>query len=283
MAMTHLFICRVKSPKEMRDMSADGHWTKGDSYEPYVGRWSRLVATRFIDWLAPTADGRWLDVGCGTGALTETILRTARPSSVRGVDSSDGFVGFARDRITDPRAEFEVADAVHLPGDDGSRDYTVSGLVLNFVPNQAGALDEMRRVTREGGLIAAYVWDYAEGMELMRYFWDAAAELDPGAASLDEGPLFPICNPEPLRSLWEQAALHDVSVVPIDIDTTFKDFDDYWSPFLGGQGPAPSYTMALGESARHELKTLLRERLPVEVDGSVRLRARAWAVRGRVT
>jgi SAM-dependent methyltransferase len=264
-------------------MSADGHWTKGDSYEPYVGRWSRLVATRFIDWLAPAADGRWLDVGCGTGALTETILRTARPSSVSGVDSSDGFVGFARDRITDPRAEFEVADAVHLPGDDGSRDYTVSGLVLNFVPNQAGALDEMRRVTREGGLIAAYVWDYAEGMELMRYFWDAAAELDPGAASLDEGPLFPICNPEPLRSLWEQAALHDVSVVPIDIDTTFKDFDDYWSPFLGGQGPAPSYTMALGESARHELKTLLRERLPVEVDGSVRLRARAWAVRGRVT
>jgi len=190
-------------------------------------------------------------------------------------------VGFAQNRISDPRAGFEVADALHLPGDDRSHDYTVSGLVLNFLPNQAGALDEMKRVTREGGLIAAYVWDYAEGMELMRYLWDAAAELDPSAASLDEGSLFPICNPEPLRSLWDQAALQDVTVVPIDIGTTFRDFDDYWSPFLGGQGPAPSYTMSLEESVRDELKSLLRQRLPVEVDGSIRLRARAWAVRGR--
>jgi len=262
-------------------MTEKEHWGKGDAYEPYVGRWSRLVAARFIDWLATPPDGRWLDVGCGTGALTETILGTARPSSVRGVDSSDGFVGFARDRISDPRATFEVADALHLPGDDSSHDYTVSGLVLNFVPNQARALGEMKRVTREGGLIAAYVWDYAQGMELMRYFWDAAVQLDADAASLDEGLRFPICRPEALQSLWEQSTLEVVSVVPIDIDTVFRDFDDYWSPFLGGQGSAPSYAMSLDDSARDELRLLLQRRLPTDDEGRIRLRARAWAVRGR--
>jgi SAM-dependent methyltransferase len=261
-------------------MSADEHWGKADSYEPYVGRWSRLVAPRFIDWLAPTPDGRWLDIGCGTGSLTEAILKAARPSSVRGVDPSEDYLRLARSRVTDLRAEFEVAEARHLPGDRGAYDYAVSALVLNFVPNQAGALDEMKRVTRTGGLIGAYVWDYAEGMELMVHFWGAAADLDRNAASLDEGVRFPICNPERLRLLWEQAALHEVTVVPIEIDTIFRDFDDYWSPFLGGQGPAPSYTMSLEESARDELKSLLRRRLPFEEDGSIRLRARAWAVRG---
>jgi len=261
-------------------MSADELWGQGNSYEPYVGRWSRLVATRFIDWLAPAPEGRWLDIGCGTGALSETILAAAGPSSVRGVDPSADYVRFARNRITDQRTEFEVADAHHLPGDGEAYDHTVSGLVLNFVHDQAGALNEMKRVTRAGGVIAAYVWDYADGMELMRYFWDAAAELDRKAETLDEGVRSPICKPEPLRSLWEDAALHDVTAKPIDIDTVFRDFDDYWSPFLGGQGPAPSYTMSLGESARDELRTLLRKRLPVKVDGSIHLRARAWGVRG---
>ena len=271
-----------RQPIETRDTSAGKQWGRGNAYEPYVGRWSRLVAPRFIDWMTPTPDGRWLDIGCGTGVLSQTILETARPSLVRGVDPAEGFVGFARDRVRDPRVAFEVANANQLPGDDGSFDYTVSGLVLNFVSNRAGALDEMRRVTRAGGLIAAYVWDYAEGMELMRYFWDAAIELDGHAATLDEGVLSPICKPEPLRSLWVEASLNDVSVVPIDIDTVFRDFDDYWSPFLGGQGPAPSYTMSLDESARDELKALLRRKLPTGDDGSIELRARAWGVKGRV-
>ncbi|MGH2777013.1 MAG: class I SAM-dependent methyltransferase [Actinomycetota bacterium] len=263
-------------------MPADDQWGRGGGYEPYVGRWSRLVATRFIDWLASAPGGRWLDIGCGTGALTETILGAARPALVRGVDPSEEYVKFARDRIADRSAEFEVADAHHLPGDDGSYDYAVSGLVLNFVPNPARALAEMKRVTRAGGSIAAYVWDYAGGMELVRYFWDAATELDRHAASLDEGVRFAICRPEPLRSLWEQAAIREVSVVPIDIDTVFRDFDDYWSPFLGGQGPAPSYAMSLDESARAELSALLRRRLPIQDDGSIRLRARTWGVRGQI-
>ena len=214
--------------------------------------------------------------------LTQTILEAARPTSVRGVDPAEGFVEFARDRVRDSRVAFEVANAQQLPGDDSSYDFSVSGLVLNFVPNPSGALDEMRRVTRAGGLVAAYVWDYAEGMELMRHFWDAATELDRNAATLDEAVRSPICNPEPLRDLWAEASLHDVIVERIDIDTEFRDFDDYWSPFLGGQGPAPSYTMSLDERAREALKSLLRQKLPAKEDGSIPLRARAWCVQGQI-
>lgn len=220
-------------------------------------------------------------MGCGTGALTETILESARPASVRGVDPSRDFVSFAGAHIDDRRAEFAVEEAQRITGGEGLYDYTVSGLVLNFVPDTAAALREMKRVTSAGGCMAAYVWDYSEGMEMMRYFWDAATELDPSAASLDEGTRFTICRPEPLRSLWNEAILDQVTVVPIEIETAFRDFDDYWTPFLGGQGPAPTYNMSLGQSQRKALKTLLRRRLPAEDDGSIRLRARAWAVRGR--
>jgi trans-aconitate methyltransferase len=255
-------------------------WAEGDAYEPYVGRWSRLVANRFINWLEPAPDARWLDVGCGTGALTETILAEAQPSSVWGVDPSTGFLEFARSRLDDDRARFAVGDAEHLPSDVEGLHYAVSGLVLNFLPDPEGALDGLMARTRPGGCVAAYVWDYADGMEMMRYFWDAATELDPHAASLDEGRRFPICSPDPLRSLWEGVGLEDVAVVPLEIDTVFGGFDDYWSPFLGGQGPAPAYNMSLSGSERDELRSLLDHRLPKEADGSIRLRARAWAVRG---
>ncbi len=144
-------------------MPARDDWGEGGAYEPYIGRWSRIVARRFIAWLAPAPDGRWLDIGCGTGALIETILDAARPSAVRGIDPSEDYIAFARRRITDPRAEFVVADAYDLPGDDDSYDFTVSGLALNFVPDAGRALAEMKRVTRTGGCVAAYLWDYGEG------------------------------------------------------------------------------------------------------------------------
>jgi SAM-dependent methyltransferase len=239
------------------------------------------VAGDFIAWLEPAPNARWIDIGCGTGALTEAILAGARPARVSGVDPAPDFVAFARARSADPRVSFSVADADHLPTDDGPYDYTVSGLVLNFLPHMDAAVQEMRRATRAGGCVAAYVWDYAEGMEMMRQFWDAAAELDSRAASLDEGVRFPICRPGPLRLLWERAGLLDVAVRPLEVETVFRDLDDYWSPFLGGQGPAPTYVMSLGASGREELKKLLRRRLPTGDDGRIRLRARAWAVRGR--
>ena len=255
-------------------------WAVGHAYEAYVGRWSRRVAVAFLNWLDVPAGRRWLDVGCGTGALTATILAMADPSDVVGMDPAEGFLAEARAHIDDPRATFRTADARSLPLPDRRFDAVVSGLALNFVPDPPRAAVELARVTRSGGMAAAYVWDYAEGMAMMRYFWDAATALDPGAAALDEGRRFSLCRPEGLRGMWADAGLDEVAVQAIEIPTVFVDFDDYWRPFLGGQGPAPRYAMSQTEEHRHALRDLLRERLPAGPDGSIPLTARAWAVRG---
>ena len=255
-------------------------WAAGDLYEPYVGRWSRLVAQAFLDWLALPPDRDWLDVGCGTGALGAAILERAKPRSLRAIDPSAGFVEYAKARLGSERARVEVGDAQDLPLAAASVDAAVCGLVLNFVPQPPQALAEMRRVVRPGGLIAAYVWDYAERMELMRHFWDAAVALDPAARPLDEGPRFPLCRPEPLAQLFAEARLQRVEARAIDVPTVFRDFDDYWQPFLGGQGPAPGYALSLDEPRRTALRERIRSRLPVGQDGSIHLTARAWAVRG---
>jgi SAM-dependent methyltransferase len=256
-------------------------WAAGKLYEPYVGRWSRLVAREFLAWVRSPPNLDWLDVGCGTGALTEIILQHARPRCVKGLDPSTGFVEHARARITDPRATFDVADAQLLPLESACADVAVAGLVLNFVPEPSLAVREMARTTRPGGVVAAYVWDYAGKMQLMRYFWDAAVELDRAAFELDEGRRFPLCQPNPLTGLFTQAGLHEVQVRSIDIPTRFRDFDDYWSPFLGGQAPAPGYAMSLNEERRASLRERIRAKLPIAGDGSIDLIARAWAIRGR--
>ena len=259
-----------------------GHdiWSVGDPYEAYIGRWSRRVAEAFVDWLDLPANGRFLDVGCGTGALTETVLALTDPAEVTGVDPSEEFVAHARARVIDDRPAFQVGDAQTLPFGDDRFDAVVSGLALNFVPDPTRALAEFTRVAVPGGTVAAYVWDYADGMAMMRYFWDAAATLDPGAAVLDEGRRFPLCRPAPLRDLWTDAGLEAIAVRHIDVATVFVDFDDFWTPFLGGQGPAPAYVRSLTAAHVTALRDLVRSRLPIGADGSVPLTARAWAVRG---
>jgi SAM-dependent methyltransferase len=256
-------------------------WTAGDKYEPYIGRWSRLVANEFLPWLDAPSGVDWLDVGCGTGALANTILERTNPKSVRGVDPSSAFVEHARSTISDPRASFEVADAQSLPLAPESVDAAVSALVLNFVPEPRSAASEMARVTRPGGIVAAYVWDYAGKMEMLRYFFDAVVTLDPKMAAQDEGIRFPICKPEALEELFTGAGLRDVQTRAIDVPTHFSSFDDYWTPFLGGQGPAPSYVVSLDHERQTILRDFIRGRLPKEKDGSIHLIARAWAVRGR--
>jgi SAM-dependent methyltransferase len=245
-----------------------------------VGRWSRRVATEFLQWLKVLNSKQWLDVGCGTGALTRGILEGANPARVVGMDRSAGFVEYAKAHANDPRAEFRVADAQSLETERGAYDAVVSGLVLNFVPDPPRMVAEMARACRLSGRVALYVWDYAGEMQLLRYFWDAAAALDPAARELDEGVRFPIANPRRLWNLFLDAGLNDVTTRAIDVPTSFRDFDDYWTPFLGGQGPAPGYAMSLGEDSRRALREYLRAHLPTQPDGSIQLTARAWAVKG---
>jgi SAM-dependent methyltransferase len=203
------------------------------------------------------------------------------PRSVQGIDPSAGFVEYARSRTPDPRASFAVGDSQQLALEPASVDVAAAGLVLNFVPQPKRAVEEMARVVRPGGVVAAYVWDYAGRMELMRYFWDAAVSLDPQALQLDEGRRFPLCAPAPLTELFTDAGLPEVEVRAIDVPTRFGNFEDYWAPFLGGQGPAPGYCMSLSDARRTALRERIRSRLPVEKDGSIALIARAWAILAR--
>ena len=271
---------RVDQAEERHASQLQDVWAAGEAYEPYVGRWSRLVAGKFLEWLAVPPGSLWLDVGCGTGALTHTILQVADPQAVKGIDSAQGYVTFVRKTIPDKRASFQVGDAQALPVEAAVYDAVVSGLVLNFVARPDQMVAEMTRAANPGGLVATYVWDYAGKMQFMRHFWNAAAALDPMADDLDEGRRFPLCNPGPLANLFQSAGLTSVDVQPIDVWTLFKDFDDFWLPFLGGQGPAPGYVMSLSEAGRTELRERIRSALPFAPDGSIPLVARAWAVRG---
>lgn len=255
-------------------------WASGAAYEPYVGSWSRPVAHAFLAWLAVPPGARWLDLGCGTGALSATILQEGAPRAVVGMDRSAAYVAYARAQMRDTRVGFVRADAQALPLAAAICESAVSGLLLNFVPHPPAAVAELARVTRPGGIVASYVWDYAGAMQLMRIFWNAAVALDPAATALDEGRRFPLCQPGPLMALFQAAGLAEVSVQALDVATPFRDFEDYWQPFLGGQGPAPGYVQGLPQAQRTALRERIRHALPIQPDGTIPLIARAWAVRG---
>jgi SAM-dependent methyltransferase len=257
-------------------------WKTGSSYRQYVGRWSELVAVEFVRQLDQPGGLDWLDVGCGTGTLAGVIVSLANPRRVAGIDPSEGFIEFAEQAVADPRVVFSVGDARALPYGDATFNVVVSGLVLNFVPtaDQPTAATELKRVCRPGGTVAAYVWDYAEGMQMMRHFWDAATALDPSARDRNESVRFGLCQPEPLQALFEGAGLRGVEVTGITVETVFRDFDDYWNPFLTGEAPAPAYCMSLSPEDRERLRQELMRRLPTAPDGSIPLTTRAWAVRG---
>jgi SAM-dependent methyltransferase len=257
-------------------------WGSGGPYERYVGRWSRSVAREFLVWLGIPSGQTWGDVGCGTGALTEGMLTTSDPQDVLAIDRSKGFLTAARRAIPDQRVHFAVADATALPWVSDSCAATVSGLVLNFVSDATAMVREMVRVTRPSGQVAAYVWDYSGGMEMMRHFWDAAIEVNPADAALDQAERFPICQPEPLKTLFQEVGLTGVAVRSIAIPTIFQDFDDYWVPFLGKQGAAPTYLASLDHETRDRIREILRSRLVSAADGSITLTAQAWAVQGTV-
>ena len=256
------------------------NWNAGDAYESYMGRWSRPLARSFIRWLTPARGARWLDVGCGTGALTSAICELADPASVLAIDPSEPFIDHARKTVFDGRAAFVVAGVEGLPDGDGALDYIVSGLVLNFVANPGLAITRMTQRLRRGGMIAAYVWDYADGMEFLRRFWNEAVALDSAAAGFDEGRRFPLCQPEALRALFLGASLRNVTVGGLEIPTRFQHFQDFWTPFLRGTGPAPAYVASLSQEQRDLVRNRLERSLTVEADGGISLKARAWAASG---
>ncbi len=255
-------------------------WSSGDSYERFMGRWSTLVAQRFLDWLAIPPDSSWLDLGCGTGALTKLILKRCKPKEIFSIDSSGEFIAHAQQVITNPIVRFQIGLAQALELGSNSVDAVVSGIMLNFVPRPEAAIAEMIRVTKPGGNIGVFLWDYADGMGMLRYFWDAAVSLDPTAKEFDEGLRFPLCQEGQLETLVLETGLKQVEAMPIEVRTAFQNFDDYWVPFLGNVGPAPGYTMSLNQKDRQKLEGKLRETLPIEDNGSISLRARAWAVKG---
>ena len=257
-------------------------WQAGDSYDGYMGRWSRQLATRFLDWLGAPGELDWLDIGCGTGALSASILAYSNPKSLIAVDPSEGFIATARRNVSDQRVEFRIGDAGSLPVESVSRDAIASALALNFVPDRDRALAEMGRVARPGATIGFYVWDYpGGGLEFVHAVWQAASALDPAAQDLSEDRRFPFCNPDRLCALVTQAGLASVECRAIEIPTVFRDFDDYWLPFTWGTGPVPGYCASLTPDARQRLRDRLHDSLPRGKNGTIPLKARAWAVRAR--
>lgn len=250
-------------------------WASGDAYEFYMGRWSEQIAELFLHSLDIKA-ATWLDIGAGTGALTRKIAQQ-NPKALLALDLSFDFLQYAKQSL---KTEFINGSALVLPFANASFDTVVSGLALNFVPKPEDALHEFVRVAKSAGIIAAYVWDYADKMEFLRYFWDAAVSLNPEAKSLHEGYRFPICQAEALRTLWEGAGLKNVSVQALDTSTVFENFEAYWEIFSFGKFPAPQYLASLDEKSRQALHDAVEAAIPKQSNHSIHLIARAWAVYG---
>jgi SAM-dependent methyltransferase len=260
-------------------MSMTDTWDNSDPYEYFMGRWSKRTAPLFLNWLNLSNGLSWLDLGCGTGALSEAIYSNCQPAQLTCVDPSFEFLEKTKTKISGI-ADFAIGNASNIPKADKSFDVVVSGLALNFFPDMPSAMTEMKRVVKTNGIIAAYVWDYADRMDFLRIFWDAAIEVDPDSNKLDEGVRFPICNVNALRTTFEKTGLTDIETSDLDVNTVFKNFEDYWNPFLGGQGPAGGYLVSLNKNQQDLLKDNLFRRLPIEADGSIKLLTRAIAVKG---
>ena len=223
-------------------------WTSGSQYDQWMGRWSRLLAQELLEWLNLPKDLRWLDVCCGSGVVTEAVVERNAPTGIVGVDVSPEQINFGRQHRARPNVTFEIANAMALPFTDASFDVAICGLGLNYIPDPGKGLEEFCRVTRPGGAVAVYVWDYAHGARFLREFWDAAIAIDGEASTFDQARRFPMCTQEGLRSLFEQAQLEDLNVHALEVVTRFASFDDYWQPAPDRPGLGPE----LSGDARQE-------------------------------
>ena len=259
-------------------------WAAGPAYDMYMGRWSRPLARAFLGWLNPKPAGHWLEVGCGTGLLTVGYFcELGRPASVVACYSSKPFIDHAQSQLSDARASFAVAGADALPTRAGGFDAIVSGLVLNFIPEPERALGSMReRANPDRQSSRPTCGTTPVAVEFLQCFWEEAVALDSEAAALDESGRFGTWQVSALTTLFRAAGLFDIDAGTLEIATDLSDFDDFWKPFLGGTGPAPSYVAALDTARRELLKDRLRGRLG-SLGDRIRLRARASVVRGSCT
>ncbi|MGC4055916.1 MAG: class I SAM-dependent methyltransferase [Paludibaculum sp.] len=258
-------------------------FSNAEAYERFMGRWSRLVAPKLVKFSDSPAGSHILDVGSGTGSLAFAVADGDAKARVEGIDPSKEYVAYATQRNRFPdRVRFQVGDAQELSLPEAQFDAALSLLVFNFIPNEAKALQQVRRVTRPGGRIAAAVWDYSEGMKMLRTFWEAAAVVDPDSEKLTEKAM-KLCHRGELTALWQQAGLVDVREEPIDITTRFRSFPDYWDAFLLGQGTAGAYAVRLNPEMQAALRSEVKKRLAVASETTpFDLPARVWAVRGDV-
>jgi SAM-dependent methyltransferase len=247
----------------------------GDAYDRFMGRYSRELAPRLIEFARIESGMSVLDVGCGPGALAEQLAERVGSKFVSAADPSEPFVAACAQRV--PGADVRQADAEKLPWRDGAFDAALAQLVVNFMRDPHAGVAEMRRVVRPGGTVAACTWDYGDGMQMLRGFWDAARALDPDAP--DEGRAMRFRSSEELEELWRAVGFDGVETGPLVVETTYADFDDLWRPLTLGVGPAGSYCKSLEPKQRNALRDELFVRLGSPV-GSFTLSARAWAVRG---
>jgi SAM-dependent methyltransferase len=257
-------------------------WANAEAYERFMGRWSRRLAPLLVEFAGVQDGDRVLDVGCGTGSLVSVLVGLLPRSEVVGIDPASTSIEYATRQLAGPWVRFEVADAQNLPYPDASFDQCLSLLVVNHVPDASRVVSEMRRVTRPGGRVAAAVWDYGDGMSMLRIFWDEVVALDPAAQRLHQGQM-PLCRKGELAALWTKSGLQQVEETALVISMSFRSFEDYWSPFLAGVSVSGAYISNLPAVGQQRLRDRLREKLlGGKPDQPFTLQARAWAVRGTV-
>jgi SAM-dependent methyltransferase len=260
----------------------DSIFSEAQAYERFMGRWSRNLAPRFVRFAGVRQGDTVLEVGSGTGELAAAVATMTPSSRIVGIDPSGSYVALAQARHGSALISFEVGDAQQMRFPGALFDRTLSMLVVNFIPDVRKALGEMRRVTRPNGTVAAAVWDYGEGMDMLRAFWDEAVALAPANAAKDERHQ-QLCRRGDLPTLWREHGLQDVTERDLVIETRFASFDDFWTPFLERQGPAGAYAASLSAEDREALRMRLRQRLlGAGADRPLVMHARAWAVRGIV-